>query len=171
MVDTTLVLPLCGRPPRRVLLGHKRVGFGAGKLTGVGGKIEAGETPVVSAARELEEEIGLRAQPDALQLAARLDFRFPHRPDWSTVMYVFCAWAWEGTPQVGREIVPAWYAVEAIPYGKMWADTAHWLPRVLAGERVQGRFYFAADNETVSRAELGTLCDRWWGNGCSEGVL
>jgi len=166
MVDTTLVLPVRGRPPHQVLLGHKRVGFGAGKLTGVGGKIEPDETPAASAARELAEEIGLRARPEDLELAARLDFRFPYRPDWSTVMYVFCAWAWQGTPTVGREIVPAWYDVAAIPYGEMWADSAHWLPCVLAGERVAGLFYFAADNETVTRAELEP-----WGGGAWGGSL
>jgi 8-oxo-dGTP diphosphatase len=100
MVDTTLVLPLRGWPAHEVLLGHKRVGFGAGKLTGVGGKIEAHETPAVSAAREAEEEIGLRIRPEELLLAATLDFRFPYRPDWSTVMYVFCTWDWQGVPGV-----------------------------------------------------------------------
>ncbi|HSJ57830.1 MAG TPA: NUDIX domain-containing protein [Anaerolineae bacterium] len=154
MVDTTLVLPLRGRPAREVLLGYKQVGFGAGKLTGVGGKIEAYETPAASAAREVEEEIGLRVRPQDLGLSARLDFCFPHRPEWSTVMYVFCAWHWQGAPAAGREIVPAWYAVDAIPYGQMWADSTYWLPRVLAGERVRGLFYFAADNETVARAEV-----------------
>ncbi|MBN1660104.1 MAG: NUDIX domain-containing protein [Anaerolineae bacterium] len=165
MVDTTLVLPLIGRPVREVLLGHKRVGFGAGKLTGVGGKIEVHETPAASAAREVEEEIGLRVRPEALQLAATLDFRFPHRPDWSTVMYVFRTWEWQGVPAAGREIVPAWYAVDAIPYGEMWADSTYWLPRVLAGKQVRGLFYFAADNETVARAELEE-----WGDECAEGV-
>lgn len=159
MVDTTLVLPLRGRPAREVLLGYKRVGFGAGKLTGVGGKIEAGETAATSAARELAEEVGLHVQPDQLELAARLDFRFPFRPDWSTVMYVFCTWSWQGMPAAGREIVPAWYAVAAIPYGEMWADTEHWLPRVLGGERVRGLFYFAADNETVAHVEVCALHD------------
>jgi 8-oxo-dGTP diphosphatase len=154
VLDTTLCLPLRGRPPRQVLLGHKRVGFGAGKLTGIGGKVEPGEAVVVAAARELEEEVGLVASPTDLYPAARLAFLFPHRPDWSTVMYVFVLWSWQGTPAAGREIEPAWFGVEAIPYGQMWADTAHWLPRVLAGERIEGHFIFAADNQTVATAEL-----------------
>jgi 8-oxo-dGTP diphosphatase len=154
VLDTTLCLPLRGRPPRQVLLGLKRVGFGAGKLTGIGGKVEPGEEVVVAAARELEEEVGLVAGPADLWLAARLAFHFPHRPDWSTVMYVFLLWSWRGTPVAGREIEPAWFDVGAIPYGRMWSDTAHWLPRVLAGEQIQGRFAFAADNQTVATAEL-----------------
>lgn len=154
MQDTTLVLPLRGRPPRQVLLGLKRVGFGAGKLTGIGGKVEPGEGVVQSAARELEEEVGLVARPADLHPAARLSFRFPYRPAWSTVMHVFVLWSWQGTPVAGREIEPAWFAVGAIPYGRMWADTAHWLPRVLAGDGIRGAFVFAADNETVARVEL-----------------
>lgn len=154
MLDTTLCLPLRDRPSRQVLLGLKRVGFGAGKLTGIGGKVEPGESVAAAAARELAEEVGLVAGPADLCPAARLAFHFPHRPDWSTVMHVFVLWSWQGTPAAGREIEPAWFDVEAIPYGRMWADTAHWLPGVLAGDRVLGRFVFAADNQTVATVEL-----------------
>lgn len=154
MLDTTLALPLRGRPPREVLLGLKRTGFGAGKLTGVGGKVEPGEEPTHAAARELEEEVGLVARPTDLCPVARLTFRFPHRPAWSTVMHVFLLWSWEGAPAAGREIEPAWYPVETIPYTQMWSDTAHWLPRVLAGDTVQGHFVFADDNETVQRVNM-----------------
>jgi 8-oxo-dGTP diphosphatase len=156
MLDTTLVLPLRGRPPRQVLLGLKLGGFGAGKLTGIGGKVEPGELPLGAAARELEEEVGLVARPADLQPAGRLAFHFPHRPAWSTLMHVFVLWSWQGTPLAGREIEPAWFPVDAIPYGRMWADTLHWLPRVLAGEVVRGHFVFAADNETVEGVELET---------------
>jgi len=156
MLDTTLVLPVRDDPPRQVLLGLKRVGFGAGKWTGLGGKIEPGETPERAAARELEEETGLSARPIDLRRVARLAFRFPHRPAWSTVMYVYLLWTWQGTPAAGREIEPAWFATEALPYDRMWADSVHWLPRVLAGERICGHFVFAADNERVETVELGT---------------
>lgn len=156
MLDTTLALPLRGRPPREVLLGLKRTGFGAGKLTGVGGKVEPGEEPARAAARELEEEVGLVARAADLLPAAQLSFRFPHRPAWSTVMHVFVLWSWEGAPAAGREIEPAWYPVEAIPYAQMWSDTAHWLPRVLAGDKVWGHFVFATDNETVESVDLDT---------------
>jgi len=154
VLDTTLALPLRGRPPRQVLLGLKRVGFGAGKLTGIGGKVEPGEQVAAAAARELEEEVGLVAGPADLYPAARLAFHFPQRPTWSTVMNVFLLWSWQGTPAAGREIEPDWFAVDAIPYDRMWSDTVHWLPRVLAGDRIRGHFVFAADNQTVATVKL-----------------
>ena len=41
-----------------VLLGMKKRGFGEGKWNGFGGKVEAGETIVEAAAREVREECG-----------------------------------------------------------------------------------------------------------------
>jgi len=44
MKDRTLCFLMRGNPPSEVLLGFKKTGFGAGKYTGVGGKVEAGES-------------------------------------------------------------------------------------------------------------------------------
>jgi hypothetical protein len=52
-----------------------------------------------------------------------------------------------------REIAPAWYNIEAIPWDRLWADNAHWLPRILAGERVRARYTYADDNETLIQVE------------------
>ena len=51
MIDSTLCLPVRGDPPTEVLLGLKKAGFGAGKVTGFGGKVEPGETIVAAARR------------------------------------------------------------------------------------------------------------------------
>jgi hypothetical protein len=47
------------------------------------------------------------------------------------------------------EMQPAWFGVGDIPFEQMWQGDVHWLPRVLAGERIRGRFVFGEDNETV----------------------
>ena len=44
---------------RGVLLGMKKRGFGVGLWNGFGGKVEAGESVVAAAARELSEEAGI----------------------------------------------------------------------------------------------------------------
>lgn len=38
----------------------------------------------------------------------------------------------------------------ALPFTQMWDDAPHWLPRVLAGERLRATFSYADDNETVA---------------------
>ncbi len=37
---------------------------------------------------------------------------------------------------------PQWYAVSQLPFDAMWADDKHWLPRVLAGEKIVADFAF-----------------------------
>ena len=68
MRDTSLVYPLDGQG--RILLGRKRRGMGFGKWNGFGGKLEPGETMRQCAVRELQEECGLTAAPEALELVA-----------------------------------------------------------------------------------------------------
>jgi ADP-ribose pyrophosphatase YjhB (NUDIX family) len=41
----------------QILLGMKKRGFGVGKWNGPGGKLEAGESVIQGALRELEEEV------------------------------------------------------------------------------------------------------------------
>jgi 8-oxo-dGTP diphosphatase len=36
----------------------------------------------------------------------------------------------------------------------MWDDARHWLPRVLAGERLRATFSYEADCETVASARI-----------------
>jgi 8-oxo-dGTP diphosphatase len=153
LLEGTLCLLLQEDPPR-LLLGRKRTGFGKGKITAPGGKVEPNETPRRSAARELAEEVGVHVEADDLGHCARLVFLFPHKPDWSMVVHVFLSRRWAGEAVAGRELAPAWYPVDGLPFEEMWADDVHWLPRVLDGERIHGRFVFAADNETVERVDL-----------------
>jgi len=46
---------------------------------------------------------------------------------------------------------PQWIALADIPYESMWADDAFWLPKVLAGKRVRGRFDFGPDNAMIAQ--------------------
>jgi len=154
MRKATLCLLIRQEHPPAILLGLKKTGFGQGKVVGFGGKIEDGETVVQAAARELEEETGLHVAEADLERMARLTFLFPARPDWDHLVHVFLARTWQGTPRESREVRPAWYPLNQIPLGDMWADASYWLPPVLAGQRIRATFIFNSDNETVDRADL-----------------
>ena len=154
MRDATLVFLIKGNPVRKVLLGYKKAGFAQGKLNGFGGKVEPGETIERATVRELEEEAGIRVAERDLAKVAHLTFVFPSMPDWDQIVHVFLARRWEGEPAESREMKPAWYKVSDIPFASMWQDDPHWLPRVLAGERVKAWFVFGSDNETVVEAQV-----------------
>lgn len=153
MRTNTWVFPI-DRPLGRVLLGYKKHGFGVGKFGGFGGKVEAGET-IAAVARRLLEESGLRAKEHNLWYAAHLSFEFPAKPEWDNLVHVFRLEFWEGEPQETQEMRPKWFGFEELPFDLMWADAPHWLVKVLAGEKLQMRFAFEDDNESLLLVEQG----------------
>ena len=140
-----------------VLLGHKKTGFGQGKIVAIGGHVEPGESAAEAAAREVKEETGLGVTPAALTEAARITFLFPRRPAWDMNVAVFTCAEWSGEPAESAEILPCWFPVAALPFDRMWDDGRRWLPRVLAGERLRATFSYAADGETVAAATITPL--------------
>jgi 8-oxo-dGTP pyrophosphatase MutT (NUDIX family) len=151
---TTLCLLVRGNPPREVLLGFKKVGFGAGKLTGFGGKVKEQETIARAAVRELEEETGIRVREEDLQPAGELTFLFPANPSWSQTVHVFVAEKWDGIPRESEEMTPIWFPANDPPFEQMWQDGRHWLPPILAGQQVHARFVFGEDNETIDEIKI-----------------
>jgi len=149
-----------GGGERQVLLGHKKTGLGSGKIVGLGGHVESSETPAEAAAREVEEEAGLRVAPAALLEAAHVTFLFPVCPRWDMVTSIFTSAGWSGEAAESAEIRPEWFPVADLPLTRMWDDAKYWLPRVLAGERLRATFTYAADCETVAAATLGPLAAR-----------
>ena len=135
----------------RVLLIRKKRGLGAGKVNGPGGKIEPGETALQSAIREVQEEIGVT--PLLIEDRGVLHFQFAD--GYSLECAVFIANDLEGEPIETVEAAPFWVAIEAVPYGEMWADDRHWLPQVLAGKSFRGWFEF--DGDTMLSREVEWL--------------
>jgi 8-oxo-dGTP pyrophosphatase MutT (NUDIX family) len=150
MLDVTLCLLMRGDPPNEILMGFKKAGFGAGKYNGFGGKVEPGETIESAAIREVKEEVGLTVSERNLQPVARLTFLFPANPALDRLTHVFLVAVWEGRPVESAEMRPVWFAVGDIPFEQMWQGDVHWIPRVLAGERIQGCITFGEDNESVA---------------------
>jgi 8-oxo-dGTP pyrophosphatase MutT (NUDIX family) len=125
-----------------VLLAMKKRGFGAGKWNGVGGKVAEGEDVIAAAIREIKEEIGVTVATEDLSLVGTLDFDFSDNHEWAQTCSVFIARRWEGEPAESEEMRPQWYPKNELPFGGMWIDDPHWLPLVLAGKRIKGKFLF-----------------------------
>ncbi len=129
------------RAAGKVLLIRKKRGLGAGKINGPGGKLEKGESIQQCAHREIKEELCIDVTESVC--VGRLRFQFTDA--YSLDVHVFIASAFAGTPQETAEAEPLWFGESEIPYDQMWADDRLWLPRVLAGETVDGRLIFAKD--------------------------
>ena len=132
----------------QVLLAMKKRGFGAGKWNGVGGKIEAGESIEEALIRETQEEISVT--PLGWRAVAELDFVQDSDTDpWHMYVHAFISSEWEGAPMESEEMSPAWFTFDDIPYDAMWDDDRHWLPQVLAGKTVTGKFIFDEQDKLV----------------------
>lgn len=125
----------------KVLLIRKKRGLGAGKINGPGGKLDDGETPVQCAVREVSEELCIDAA--APEYHGQLKFQFID--GYSIHVHIFVSRSYTGEPTETDEAVPLWFPLDEVPYGEMWADDVVWLPQVLAGAAVDGRFLFDAD--------------------------
>jgi 8-oxo-dGTP diphosphatase len=125
----------------RILLIRKKRGLGAGKINGPGGRLEAGETWLQAAIREVEEEVCVT--PGGIQEAGELRFQFVD--GYSIHVRVFRADDCAGEPRDTDEATPLWFLVENIPYTEMWADDILWLPLLLQRTRFTGHFVFSGD--------------------------
>jgi 8-oxo-dGTP diphosphatase len=127
----------------QMLLIHKKRGLGAGKINGPGGRLDAGESPLQGAIREIQEE--LNVTPTGVQPCGELAFQFAN--GFSILVHILTAKGCEGEPQETDEATPLWVPLTQIPYDRMWADDRIWFPLMLAGKPFQGRLLF--DGETL----------------------
>jgi 8-oxo-dGTP diphosphatase len=135
---------------RRVLLIRKKRGLGAGKINGPGGKLEAGETAMDAAVREVQEEIGVTP----LHLEDRGELHFQFTDGYSLHCAVFVARDLQGEPIETDEATPFWVPVEAVPFDAMWEDDQHWLPQVLDGQSFRGWFVFDGEKMLSKQVEF-----------------
>ena len=158
---------------KRILLGHKHRGFGAGFYNSFGGKLETGETLAQSAQRELQEETGIQVPLDFMQdsRVGTLYFTFQDSAV-EMVVHVFrvhvttdASHANGGTaasssilprhiivdPSSIRgcdEITPKWFDDwHNMPLHTMFADDSVWLVQLLSSDVdlvLDGWFHFEA---------------------------
>ncbi|KAJ1933488.1 hypothetical protein EC988_009105 [Linderina pennispora] len=146
----TLVFPV-DTANSKVLLGMKKRGFGKDKLNGFGGKVEPHETIEQGAVRELQEESGLTATH--IKKIGLLFFYFENDPV-SMEVHVYQSDRYDGRPVESDEMRPEWFGVREMPFERMWADDSLWWPYALENKRFVGRFWFKADQVTITRQEL-----------------
>ncbi|SFU09492.1 8-oxo-dGTP diphosphatase [Arthrobacter sp. ov118] len=138
---------------QQVLLGMKKTGLGLGKIVGLGGHVEPGETYAEAACREVFEEAGVVVREEDLRAVGLIEFVFPARPEWNMSTRLFTTRHWTGDPVESQEIIPEWFQVTCLPLERMWQDAEHWLPLALGEGAVEAVITLNADNETVASAE------------------
>jgi 8-oxo-dGTP diphosphatase len=121
-----------------ILLIRKKRGLGSGKINGPGGRLEPGETYLEAAVRETQEEVGIT--PHDLRQVANLSFVFAD--GYSLYGEVFLGDSYSGHLIETDEADPFWCRLDEIPYTEMWEDDRLWLPHVLGGAYVIGKFLF-----------------------------
>lgn len=126
------------RESGRVLLIEKLRGLGQGLVNAPGGRVDPGETPREAALREVWEELCVR--PHEARWCG--EHRFQFRDGYRMWVHVYQSAGAAGEATQTAEAIPLWVDEAAIPYGRMWADDAFWIPLLLAGERFDGRWIF-----------------------------
>lgn len=133
----------------QILLAMKKVGFGAGRWNGSGGKPEPEDKNNIetTARREMFEETTII--PRKLKRVAILNFYFSEKPEWNQQVIVFITHDWNGIPTETEEMSPKWFEVDKLPYEQMWDDDKFWLPKVLKGKIIEGNFLFDGNQKTL----------------------
>lgn len=122
----------------KVLLIRKKRGLAAGKINAPGGRFEKGETPEAATVREVKEEVGINV--NSLEFRGILEF--VNNDSLHGLCHVFVSKDFEGEARETEEAVPIWTPLDDVPWSRMWEDDRAWLPHVLEGKTVMGRFGF-----------------------------
>ncbi|WP_227132638.1 NUDIX hydrolase [Halorubellus salinus] len=100
-------------PDRGVLLAQRAIEPGVGEWVVPGGYMEVEETPAVAGTRELEEETGVRVDPDAVELLGTFTATPFDGKHVVSVGYAVHARHATGTPHAGHEVqAVGWFTPE-----------------------------------------------------------
>lgn len=135
----------------QILMAMKKRGFTVGRWNGVGGKVEAGETVEAAMIRESQEEINVT--PTEYTTAAILEFdEITGTGNREVVeIHIFIASQWKGEPTESQEMAPQWFDQANIPFEQMWEVDRLWLPKILQGKKLTGRYTLDDDDQVVEQ--------------------
>ncbi len=128
----------------KILLGHKKRGFGKGKWAGFGGKLNSNESIANGLKREFKEEVGL----DIKQMAkvGIVEFIFLVSNE-HLFVHIYNIADYKGEVTESDEMKPKWFKISDIPYDEMWPDNKLWLPYFLSGQKFVGNFTYDRTNQ------------------------
>lgn len=153
LFKATVCLPI---KDGKVLLAMKTRKIGVGCWNGFGGGVEEGETILGCAIRELEEESGLKAQPEDLEKVAIVDFH-NEKSDGSTFVsrvHFFLVKDWQNEPAETEDkamINPTFFNIDNLPYEKMMPADKEYFPLILNGKKVFVTAYYSPFQKELKR--------------------
>jgi ADP-ribose pyrophosphatase YjhB (NUDIX family) len=146
----------------QVLLGMKMQKIGKDCWNGYGGGVEEGDESIESRALlELNQECGLIGSPSRLVKVAVCYFK--NTKSDSTIfvakVHIYLLHDWEGEPHATSEMdTPTLFPFAELPLDRMMPADRHWVPRVLAGERLRVRAHYGPfQKELLSIVEIDTV--------------
>ena len=135
----------------QILLAMKKRGFGEGRWNGIGGKVKLNETIESALVRESKEEIDV--VPTEYKQVAKIYFDQYFKGEHTLMeVNVFTSTKWHGEPKESEEMKPKWFPLDSLPYNAMWQDDPYWLPRVLAGDKIQASFIMDKEDNIVEHS-------------------
>lgn len=102
------------RAGRVLLMRRAGTGFFDGMWSLPGGHVEEGESLRMAACRELAEELGLKVEPEELQVLGVVH----RRSDTNRIDFFLCARDWQGEPQIAEPDkcdALSWCELQALP--------------------------------------------------------
>ena len=116
---------------------RKKRGLGAGKINGVGGRLEPGESPLTGVLREAHEELAIAL----IDPVKRGELHFQFLDGYGLFCSVFVASRFHGRPVETEEAAPVWFDLQRLPLDEMWEMTGSGCPGCLTGNRSPGFLY------------------------------
>ncbi len=127
-----------------------------GKYNGLGGKLDALESPLQAAVREVYEESGLSVRPEDLKPCGYVhfpNFKPAKAQDWTVFIFTGQYAGSEPPKQKCREGTLQWVPVSSVLELNLWPGDAHFLPAVLGQQTVSGAIWYDADGN-VTKVEM-----------------
>ena len=114
----------------RVLLMRRKNGVNKGLWVGLGGRLEAGESPLEAAIREFREESGLTAAE--MHFRGLVTLHYPHR-NRTVLNFLYACSGFEGdlTKKGGGEGKLKWNHLHQVYELPMPAFSREWMPQVI----------------------------------------